>query len=93
MDDETRAELTEQAAEYRLIDEMVKTKGWQALVIPRFEQIKERAMATLLRAAELNEFFRAQQTILAVDEVLSTLMLKMKDGEEAAKQLAKDKEE
>jgi len=92
MDDETRAELIEDAEAARAIDEMCKTIGWQDIVIPRFEQLKDQASKNLVFKTNVREIYRAQETIKAIDDVLSTLMLKMKVGDEAKEELAKEKE-
>jgi len=89
MDNETRAELIEDAEAFRAIDEMVKTTGWQNVVIPRIEQLKESSMKTLITATNYRDIVRAQETVKAVEDILLTLMMKMKMGEEAIELLDK----
>jgi len=93
MDDESRAELMDQAEAFRAVDEMVKTTGWQKFIIPRIEQYKEKHETNLRNSKELNEIMRSQEGLNAIDELLSTLMMDIHIGEEAIETLSKEKQE
>ena len=92
MDNEQLAELQEDAETARLIDEMVNTTAWQKIVIPRFQIMKDEAMKVILESLNINEIFNARETIKAIDEIISFLILKINIGEEAKIQLANIKE-
>lgn len=92
MDDETRGELIEDAEASRAISEMVNTIGWQKIVMPQLEVQKEIAFKDLVTKTDMREIIRAQETIKAIDRVFSDLMYKTKIGDEAAKTLAKEKD-
>lgn len=93
MDDETRAELIEQVEAFRAVDEMVKTNGWQKFILPRFERLKQAHLSQLKNAKELPEVIRTQESIKAVDMLIQDIDICIKEGQEAAETLAKEKQE
>lgn len=92
MDNETRGELIEQVAAFRMVDEMVKTVGWQKFILPRFNKLREAHLQTLMDATELVEVFRAQERIKAIDWLIEDINLCISEGKEASEQLANEKE-
>lgn len=92
MDDEARAKLIEQTEAYRLIDETIKTPGWQNIIIPRIDKLKEDADIILINSTNYRDIMRAQEKVKAIDSVLIDLGVAHKDGEEAVEILANEKE-
>lgn len=93
MDNEARAELIEQVAAFRAVDETIKTDGWQKFILPRFNRLKEAHSNTLMNATELPNVIRAQESIKAVDMLIDDINLCISEGKEANDQLAKEKVE
>ena len=92
MDDETRGELTEQVEAFRMVDEMIKTVGWQKFILPRFDKLKEAHQQTLMNATELPVVIRAQESIKAIDWLIEDINLCIAEGKEANETLANEKE-
>lgn len=93
LDDETRAELIEQVAAFRAVDETIKTIGWQKFVLPRFERLKQAHTHNLMSAQELPDVIRAQESIKAINMLLDDINLCIEEGKEAVKTLAEEKDE
>lgn len=91
MDDETRAELIEQVEAYRLVDETIKTTGWNKFLLPRFERLKEAYSSVLMNATDMPSVIRAQEGIKAVDMLIDDINLCISEGREAIEVLAKEK--
>lgn len=100
LDDEKRAELEESVTSMRMLDEMVKTDGWQKIIIPTFIALRESYFAKLLNAETLPELYKAQCAIKSLNVILSDKKRKIvsdvdaqiQEGIEAVETLSKDKE-
>ena len=71
LDDEKRVELEESVTSMRMLDEMVKTDGWQKIIIPTFIALRESYYAKLLIAETLPEMYKAQCAIKSLNIILS----------------------
>jgi len=91
MDNEERAELIEQAEAFRLVDETVKTPGWQKFLMPRFERLKKAHRSALMNAKDLPCMIREQEAIRAIDMLLNDIETCKDKGKEAIETLAKEK--
>ena len=92
MDNEAKAELQEQVAAFRAVDETVKTTGWQKSILPEILRIREINLNKLLIAKELAEFFEAQQVVNTVDALIGRIDDIIAEGREAAEVLSKEKD-
>ena len=92
MDKERRADLEDAVAEMRLLDEMVKTAGWQKVIVPAYTRLRESFMADLLEAKDLPSMFKAQAEIKSVNLLIRDINRRIQEGKEAVEALSKEKE-
>lgn len=101
LDDEKRAELEEDATSMRMLDETVKTAGWQKIIVPTLTALRESYYIELLNAKTIEEMYKAQCAIkslnvLLSDEkrnILSDVDGAIQKGREAVEILSKEKPE
>lgn len=99
LSDESRAELLESVADMRLLDETVKTDGWQKIIEPLLKELRRIYFVKLMEAQNLPELFLAQSAIKSIDifisdkarNVESDIDRRLREGKEAAEILAKEK--
>jgi len=93
LDDERRADLEDAAAEMRMLDETVKTAGWQKILLPAFANLREGFVKDLLNAKDLPAMFKAQAEIKSIDLLTSEVDRRIQEGQEAVEILSKEKPE
>lgn len=98
--DEKRAELIEAATDMRLLDETVKTDGWQKIIKPTIEEMRKAAIKKALNQGETIEDLQKAQAALEMSTLLvsddyfdieSDVDRRIREGQEAAETLAKEK--
>ena len=93
LDDERRADLEDAVAEMRMLDETVKTAGWQKLLVPAFIGMRAGFYKDLLNAKDLPAMFKAQAEIKSIDLLITEVDRRIREGQEAVEILSKDKPE
>lgn len=99
LDEEKRGELEESVTSMRMLDEMVRTDGWQKILIPTFTALRESYYIKLLSARELPDILKAQCAIKSLNVILSDkkrnvvsdIDRQIQEGQEAAETLSKEK--
>lgn len=97
--DEKRAELEEAVTDMRLLDETVKTSGWQKIIKPTLEELRKSYFNKLMEAETLPEMFKAQAAVKSIDILLSDknrniesdVDRRIREGLEAVEILVKEK--
>lgn len=99
MDDEKRAELEEAVTDGRTLAETVNTDGWQKIIKPTFEELRQSYFNKLMEANTLSEMFKASAAVKSIDILISDknrniegdVDRRIREGQEAAETLAKEK--
>lgn len=100
--DEKRAELEDAVTDMRLLDETVKTDGWQKIIEPTIEAMRQAAVKKALTEGDNEkDLYKAQAateiaSLFVSDEYLgieSDVDRRIREGQEAVEILAKEKGE
>jgi len=93
LDAERRADLEDAVTEMRMLDETVKTAGWQKVLLPGFANLREGFFKDLLAAKDLPAMFKAQAEIKSIDLLTSEVDRRIQEGLEAIEILSKENKE
>lgn len=93
LDDERRADLEDAVTDMRMLDETIKTAGWQKILLPAFANLRAGFIADLLRATDLPAMFKAQAEIKSIDLLTSEVTRRIQEGVNAVETLSKEKPE
>lgn len=100
LDDEKRAEFEEAVTDMRMLAETIKTDGWQKIIKPTLEELRQSYFTKLMAAETLPELYKAQSAVMSIDILLSDesrniegdIDRKIREGIEAVEVLVKEKE-
>lgn len=102
MDKEMRADYAQAVTDGSMLDEMVKTAGWQTIILPTFTELRSAAVKKLLVEGETEQDLRkAKAAVEMIDKFISDpyraiesdVDRRIREGKEAAKILSKEPEE
>lgn len=101
LDDEKRAELTEDVEAMRMLVETISTSGWQKIILPTFVALRKSYYSNLLNAENVQEMYKAQCAIKSLNVIISDkehdiesdIDSQIRQGKEAAEALSKEKPE
>lgn len=69
------------------VRQMINTKGWQEVIKPTLESIREGALAKFRSSSKYEDLIHAQQRYNVADYILESIEVTLAEGEQAIEEL------